>query len=249
MKIYFLSNNLDVKTGTGRFSSGLIDNLKFRLPSAELKVLTTVPSGHSLELPVIPADKIKLLFSLLKIRRILKEADIVHSLDSYPYGLIATLACIGLKKKMIITAIGSGSVQPLQSFVSRNILRWVYFHTRVVAISSYVVREMKKKISYLNIDVINPGIDYDYLTKKYPVDGEPKIIGPYILSVGRIKSRKGYEESLRVFYEITKFRPDLKYVIVGWGKGEYRKKIDSLISELGIRDKVIFKKCIYSHSP
>ncbi len=245
MKVCILANNLNTSNGGGRFASELIKHLKKNI-NIDIVALTTSGSNFDFEKPILYPNKIKLFLSLFKIRKTLKECDIVHSLDVFPYGLIAALASVGLGKKKIITAIGSGSVKPLHN-------RWFYLFLKLVyktsssitAISRYTAREVLKKVPGIEINVIVPGINYEYFSKLLPEStsvNTSKFYNPYILSVGAIKPRKGYNLSLKVFAKISKKMPELDYVIVGSGRGEYYEELKKIIRDLSIEDKVIFKE-------
>ncbi len=242
MKVCILANNLNINNGGGRFASDLIKY--FKKKDINIIALTTSKSDSYLEKAIIYPNKIKLALSLFKIRKIIKKCDVVHSLDVFPYGLVASIASIGLKKKKIITAIGSGSVKPLYNFWYYNLLKWTYkTSNKITAISHYTADEVLKKVPGVKIDIINPGINYEYfsnLSSKTDIR-DCSVNYPYILSVGAIKPRKGYHLSLKVFEKISKIMPELKYIIVGFGRGNYYKELKSLIKDLKIENKVIFK--------
>ncbi|MDP2709111.1 MAG: glycosyltransferase family 4 protein [bacterium] len=244
MKICFLTHNLDVKNGGGRFSLELVRQLKKIDHKLTALGLTTVDSGLVWAKNILPIDKITLILSIARIRKIFKDCDIIHALDGWPYGLIAVLAGLGLKKKIIITAIGSGSIKPLYQPLFSRMLSGVYGRAdKLTAISSYTAREIIKKVPGLKIEVIPLGVDFNAFINL----GEnlPRaIINPYIISVGRLKPRKGYLESIRVFFKVNQKMPELKYVIVGSGRGEYFKELQVLIKKLRLEDKIIFKENI-----
>ncbi|MEK7629047.1 MAG: glycosyltransferase family 4 protein [Patescibacteria group bacterium] len=183
-----------------------------------------------------------LFYFLIRLRKILKDFDIVHALDGWPHGFLATLATIGLKKKVIITLIGTGSIQPMYHFPHKLIMKWVYKRAdRLVAVSQNTKKEILKIIPSLKIEVINHGVDFDKyqtLNIKNKNDAEIQRLKPYILSVGTLKKRKGYEYSVRAFAEVAEKFPELKYVIVGQGHEE--ENLKSQISKLKIEDKIIF---------
>ena len=103
MKLCVLTNNLDFKNGAGRFSIGLISHLEKLNPTLEIKVLTTVSSDLKNERSILYSNKFKLLFNFWLIRRELKSCDLIHAIDVFPYGIIAAIATLGFKKKIIIT--------------------------------------------------------------------------------------------------------------------------------------------------
>lgn len=250
MRVYYLNHDLKDKTGAGRFGLAILNAIKNQKSDLDFSVLTSEASGHEKERPIIYSNKLRLLFVFLKIRKEFKKCDVIHALDGWPYGFIAAFASLGLKKKLIITAIGTGAVQPLYSWWKRPLIKWAYKKADVVtAISSNTKREILKIMPNLNIEVINHGVDYEKFVSdsKNPNTFESfelnanisnRVSKPYILSVGTLKKRKGFEYSIRAFAEIAPRFPDLKYVIVG--KGPEEGNLKSEIEKLGINSRVIF---------
>ncbi len=198
---------------------------------------------------------LRIIFRLFKIRSVFKSCDIVHALDGWPYGVIAAVFSLGLGKKIVITTIGTGAVQPLYQPIKKQLLIWAYRKAdQITAISNNTKREILRVIPDLKIEVINHGVDFDkyqisnipeaeqarYGAGKYQSDAKVQKLKPYILSVGTLKKRKGYEYSIKVFAQIAPKFPDLKYVIVGSGP-EYQN-LKSQISHLKLQDRVIFLK-------
>ncbi len=246
-RICFLTNSLNTSQGGGRFSLGLIDNIK-KTNIFNIDILTTVSSGHDLEKPILYSSKIKLILSFFKIRKIFKKCDIIHAIDGFPYGVIAVIASLGLRKKIIISTVGSGSIKPLYKFYQGFLLRFAYRLSNVITtISSYTSSEIKKKVPRLDMQIITPGIDYSYFYNANLQDEynqEIELYKPYILSVAKLKPRKGHYFSLSVFAKVADELPHIKYLIVGSGRGKYYKEIKQLIQNLKIEDKVIFKQNI-----
>ena len=236
MKICILTQTFNSQTGAGVFAGNLIDGVKKRDHSMEFSVMT----GEDFLKPNI----YQLLKNWLHIRNEIKKSDLVHALDAYPYGVIACMANLGVSKPVIITAVGSGSIGKLSNFGWKpQLLRWAYRRaTRVTAISHYVAQEIKKVLADLSIEVVNPGVDYDFYASK---SGEAKTATEYeyIVTQGEFKRRKGYEEILPVIKEVIMVRPDLRYVIVAnESRNEsYRDKLYKLMEDLGIRDKVVVR--------
>src|SRR3989344_7130297 len=233
MKICILTQTFNSQTGAGVFAGNLIDGVKKRDHNMEFSVMT----GEDFLKPNI----YQLLKNWLHIRNEIKKSDLVHALDAYPYGVIACMANLGVSKPVIITAVGSGSIGKLGNFGWKpQLLRWAYGRaTRVTAISHYVAQEIKKVLVDLSIEVINPGVDYDFYASK---SGEAKTSTEYeyIVTQGEFKKRKGYEEILPVIKEVMMVKPDLGYMIVAnESRNEsYRDKLYKLMEDLGIRDKV-----------
>jgi phosphatidylinositol alpha-1,6-mannosyltransferase len=245
MRICYLNRSLKDNTGAGRFFLSLYESLIRCQSDLESIVLTSEPSGHKLDNPIIKSGKFGLLFSLPKIRRVFKKYDIIHALDGWPYGFIAVLASIGLGKKVIITAIGSGAVRPFYSPFLKPIMKWAYRRAdKVVAISNNTKKEIQKFLPNLEIEVINHGVDYEkFQNESADIPSNIKNLKPYILSVGVLKERKGYEYSIKAFAKIAQNFPNINYVIFGWdytsSSSEYNR-LKKIIADLNLSDRIIF---------
>ncbi|MEK9174606.1 MAG: glycosyltransferase family 4 protein, partial [Patescibacteria group bacterium] len=239
MKVCYLNHDLKENTGAGRFCLSLIQQVKNLIPETEITVLTSEPAGHSLERPIIRAGVLGFIFSVFKIRRIIKASDIIHALDGWPYGFVALAASYGLKKKIIITAIGSGAVAPLYSFWRKSLLTWAYKKAhRLTAISHHTKKEILKIVPDIKIEVINHGVDFQKFKIKNLKLKIAENLKPYILGIGTLKKRKGYEYSLKAFAEISEKFPNLKYIIVGQGPEKENLKLK--IKNLKLENRVIF---------
>lgn len=207
MKIVYLTHDINSKAGWGRFASELIGGIK-RLGH---EVVILKEKNDELEGELVLKRGVGMLWNFLKIRKYLNDCDIIHALDGYPYGISAALGNMGLNKKLIITAEGTYSVEPLYNFKISKILSWAYKKAdKVVAISNYTKKEILKKIKLKNIVVVNPGIDPEkFLRPRVQTDEN------FVLSVGALKYRKGYHISIPAFAQVKKSIPDLKYKIVG----------------------------------
>ncbi|KKP77992.1 MAG: Glycosyl transferase group 1 [Candidatus Moranbacteria bacterium GW2011_GWF2_35_39] len=206
MRIAFLTYNIDPRSGWGRHASDLIYEIK-RLGH---DVIILKEADDKLEGEAVLKRGLGLVWSALKIRKIVSGCDVVHALDAYPYGIIASLASIGLNKKIIITAVGTYAITPLSLRRMAWLMKWAYVRANHVAtISAYTKERILEKLR-INIKVINPGIKLNSLIR--PDDDLPR---DYILSVGAIKKRKGYHISIPAFAEARKNIPNLRYKIVG----------------------------------
>ena len=171
-----------------------------------------------------------------EIRKIFINCDIIHALDAFPYGVIAVFFSFGLRKKIIITAVGTGAIGRLYNPYYAWLLKYAYKKAdKVVAISNFTKKEILKKVRGMDIEVITHGVDFE----KFQERARPNVLNPYILSVGAIRWRRGYKFSLQAFVEISKKMPDLKYVIIGKKfSEEYLSKLQRQIKDLGLGNKV-----------
>lgn len=241
MRICFLNHDLKDNTGAGLFGLQLISRFRQEYPDFHPVVLTTEGSGHPWESTVLYSNIFRLIFYFPRIRFVFKECDIIHALDGFPYGVIAAVASVGLGKRLVITAVGTGAIQVFRYPVKGFLLRWAYRRAdRVIAVSNYTKREILKECPGLDIAVINHAVD----ANEFSEGGEElsenekleiKKLKPYILSVGGWKERKGFEYSFPAFAEIARSFPRMKYVIVGAANPKLR-----LSEPLGITDRVFY---------
>lgn len=233
MRICYLTHTLDPRTGAGVFTENLINGTRVIRKEAEFSVLTS--ENH------IKPDLLGFLRNLPHIRERFKEADIIHALDGYPYGVVAAIANLGISKPLVITAVGSGSVGLLrQSGFKPKLLKWAYKKAdKVTAISRYVANEIRNVLPDISIEIINHGVDADFFK---PI-GTKENDALYIVTQGEFKRRKGYSEILPIMKKIFDEKPDSKYMIIadtGRNK-EYQMELQLLLRTLDIEDKVIIK--------
>jgi len=241
MKICFLTHNVKQDNGAGVFSHRLIMGLQQSL-GADVVVFTTEKSNTSYEQHLLPKRFFRNFFIL---RRIVKECDVVHALDAYPYGIMAMLLCFGMRKKFIITAIGTGAILHLYKPLYAFFLRLAYRRADVVTtVSNFSKNEILKKVSGLSITVITHGVDADVWKN---AQGDAAIrerirgLQPYIISVGSLRTRKGFNLSIRSFAKVKKQFSSIKYIIVGKRyRDKFYAKLQKLVRDLRLENDVLF---------
>ncbi|MBX4210683.1 glycosyltransferase family 4 protein [Candidatus Parcubacteria bacterium] len=215
MKIVFLTHNLGHDNGGGVFSRRIIEGANVEMP-ADVVALTSVSSNLAHEKAILAPGNMLSLKTVRKVRAEIRDADVVHAIDAYPYGLMAAVASIGLRKKIIITAVGSGSILPLYKVILAPFVRWAYRRAdTLTAISGFTRDEVLKKAPGIAMKIITPGIDFEDYQKKAVVPEYVVHYKPYVLSVGSLRWRKGYKYSIVAFAEVHKVFPEMHYVIVG----------------------------------
>ncbi|KKT15130.1 MAG: Glycosyl transferase family 1 [Parcubacteria group bacterium GW2011_GWF2_44_8b] len=239
MKICYFTHDIKKNTGSGIFSRNLADAvLKLRL-DWQIDFLVSDSGADKGESHVLSVNRRDILKNFFKIRRVLKKYDLVHALDGFPYGFLAVLATIGTGRPVFVTGVGSGAIFTPNSFLRNFLLKFGYRKARqVFAISSYISKRIKEKMPNLNIHTINLGLGQEFTGKHSEI---PDIPEPYILTVGYIKRRKGYEYSISAFARSLEKIPGLSYVIVGIpSDNDYKKELLDLIVKLDVKDKVFF---------
>ncbi|OGC47084.1 MAG: hypothetical protein A3A94_03505 [Candidatus Portnoybacteria bacterium RIFCSPLOWO2_01_FULL_43_11] len=249
MRICFLTNELSSKHGWGNYSTGLLNQL-MRKREINCRVLVSEKTEEN-ALPQIDVYKVlpplfgsraikilSLIRNYGKIRKLIKESDIVHSLIE-PYGPIVYL--INRRKPLIITLHGTYAVFPFKKRLLRKVYSRVYRRARkIICVSKFTQNQFLKQIQVNNTLVINNGIDY----KKFQTFGMFRKAGDNtktIISVGALMFRKGYHISIPAAAKVKKQYPDLKYYIVGNQKNkDYFKYLKELVKKYRLDDNVVF---------
>jgi len=241
-RICFLAHNLKKDNGGGVLARNIITGLRDSL-CAVASVITAVRSDFPDERVMFSAGWFYSLRNILVIRRVIKQSDVVHTFDLFPYGLVGALFTFGSGKLLIITATGTGSVRYLYTPWLYPALAFVCRRAQAIAaISSFTRREMEKRLKGVKILVINPGIDPDEFKREIDPRKTAAVrsLTPFILSVGSLRFRKGYKYSIPAFKVVAERFPNLRYVIVGkkYTDKEYNR-IRKLIAENALEDKVL----------
>lgn len=94
---------------------------------------------------------------------------------------------------------------------------------------------IKKGIRKGQITVLPMGINVPKNLKSYEKEDNPTLI-----FVGRLIKTKGIEDAILVCRELKERFTDIKLWIIGRGEEGYKKKIDDMISQMGIQENVKF---------
>jgi glycosyltransferase involved in cell wall biosynthesis len=132
------------------------------------------------------------------------------------------------------------------------LLNWVtsrFFCARVIAVSEYVKKEVVKQgVRQDKVIVIYNGIALDnhrqtrepiQIREELHIKQNQRIIG----EVGRLSRDKGQHILIKAAQKVAKEFPEAIFIIVGEEleeKGRYRKELEDLVMDLGLREQVIF---------
>lgn len=250
MEICFLTSSVHSKAGLWRVVQSLADELSDR--GHEIKIVAT--SGCSdryktenLSFKMRLQQPVDFIRRAMRLRRFVKDADVLVAFDPRPVGIFTKIACIGLSKKMILQTLGSYALFEQSAPLKNTLIAWVYrSFDRVFVINSFVEECIEKSYPGFafgnNMRYVEVGVNTELFYKK----NNPlcRFSSNYILSVGAVKYRKGQLKSLRAFIEIAKRNKNLDYIIVGNQNHEpkYVKKIMNEIERAGedIKRRVIF---------
>ena len=236
MKILIICNSANQKIGIGRFASGLSESFKSYGNSVEIL------SEENIKL-----SKFKTIFEFFKtikfLRKEIKNYDITIAIDPNPIGILAHLATLGLKKRPIIHTLGTYALLPEKNNLRKILIKWAYDRSPfIIIINNFMKRKIVESGCKLKKYFIVPiGID---LSKFKILERLEEKKEEYILTVGLLKARKGYDLSVAAFAKIAPEFPNLKYVVVGGELNEKDVFIANLlkfIKENNLESRIIFK--------
>jgi phosphatidylinositol alpha-1,6-mannosyltransferase len=235
--------------GVGRYAVGMLRHLAPRcegvevyigrrhrglspdLPRTGVELHETLPIDH---FPFLKLPKLAwlLLDSLPELLRAAGRADVVHSFADYPMGYVAVLVARLSRKPVVVSGHGTYSVTPCTMPVHRRLIGWMFRRTdRFLTGSRFALARVREVAEPHGAEVVPYGVapeDYEAGATQGVSAG---VSEPYVLSVGEVKQRKGYEASLPAFLEAWRAEPTLHYVIVGRHDGQdpyYRELVDQV---------------------
>src|SRR3989344_2490887 len=119
------------------------------------------------------------------------------------------------------------------SFLERRMMPFVYRNSRFITISESSRKSMADlKITRREINIINPGVDLEYL---WPAE---KLQTPLISYLGRLKDYKSIDILIAAFAKVLEKVPDAFLVIAG--DGEEEESLKRVARDSGIYNKVLF---------
>lgn len=241
MKVCFVLNNLDSGAGWGRLAINAAE--AFRNLGNQIGFI--IENGQAKEGVIVLPMKLnfsnifRLPISLWKIRQFASRYDIVVCYDPNPYGIIVSLACIGLHTRVVVYAIGTYSLMG-SSKIKNLLMSWAFNSAdKVFVVSDFLRQQIERSGFQLkNYTIVPVGVDINYFKLTHDID---RPVDPYIISVGALKHRKGYHISIPAFKLIADVYPDLKYIIVGRKDlVSYFHKLQVLVKELDLEKRIVF---------
>ena len=204
-----------------------------------------IKTSALLERPINPFKDILALIEIyLFIRK--HNIDIVHT-HSSKAGILGRLAASFVRNKIIIHTIHGWSFNDYQSGLCRYFFILLErfnakFSDKLIVVSTH---DFKKGLSSRigndrKYQLIHYGIDYSEFARQDNKIREKLGIKPNELVVGMLscfKPQKSPQDFIKLAFLINQNLSDIKFILVG--DGLLRKRIERLIAQLGLRQKVI----------
>lgn len=172
--------------------------------------------------------------------------DLVH-VQGY-HTAVAPLALRAAQRRGIPTAVtfhSGGHSSPLRNAMrplhARAVRQWLRAADLLVAVSRFEADLFSTRlgIDRRRIEVIPNGVS-DFAPESSP-GPSLRIVseGPTILSLGRLERYKGHHRVIRAMPHLLEVDPTIRLVILG--EGPYRKRLERLVSRLGVGAHVSFE--------
>lgn len=115
-----------------------------------------------------------------------------------------------------------------------------------IAVSRQAAEEVQTvlRVPAEKLSVVPQGVAREYFVPPSPETAarvkDRYGVTRYFLTVGVLSPVKNFEGVVKAFTPLARTQPDLRCVIVGRDPGSYRPRLDRLVEELALEDRVIF---------
>jgi glycosyltransferase involved in cell wall biosynthesis len=195
-----------------------------------------VPETQKMALD-LPKSWPKLMETWLRIKKLHLSVELVHSLDAYPTGLVGHWLSRTNDIPHVVTAMGTYAVKWYASQPDRRAYSDVLRQASVICPISEGTRKLMfqyfaEPLLHESCKVTLLGTDYHLqVPRSAAIHRNPDKI-PTLLSVGKLKPRKGYHVSLAAFAQVKRRFPECRYWIVGNTENKaYYTQLQKIIAE------------------
>jgi len=177
-------------------------------------------------------------------RIMVQERPQVTMLATIDDGHLGLMLRQWLKLPLVVLAAGNEILDVIEEKWPKPMLA-LQTADRVVAISRYTASFLERAgVDPSRIEIVLPGYDTSrFRPLERRLELRQKLLGDrykdqVILTVGNLVARKGQDTTIRALPRLLRCVPDVTYLIVG--DGPYRNQLETLATELGVRNRVIF---------
>jgi glycosyltransferase involved in cell wall biosynthesis len=185
----------------------------------------------------------KLIFNLFKIRKVIKEfrPDIIHAHYATSYGLIG--AILSKEIPFMLTCHGSDAlITPKKNFLYNLAFRFTVKKAKRVTVVSMAILDSIFKMGIRHNNIVNIYNSVDTSIFFLEKDHSSRISYSFVSS-RNFEQIYNHEYFVNIFNRISKAYPEssIKYA----GNGSELEKVQSLVSELDLNQKVEFSGFIH----
>ena len=179
MKILLLVRDRQSKAGSGRNAANMIQAI----------------TDAGFELDILDYDG-RFWSYVVRACRAAASADIVQAIDMNPLGFAGYVATRLTRAKFLIVAQAGYAIAPLEHRKTKLLSKIAYRAAdRVVAGSSFVAKEIERRVPGVHVGVIDPGINLATFSGASTAHVPDAV--PFMISVGAVKARKGHDVSMQ----------------------------------------------------
>lgn len=243
MRIGLLTSDLSTKNGWANYSLNLIRQLQARGLSLTVVCARNSPpvgfAAHALLPSVAPPERhtfVKLLRQAPRVRRILRDCDLIHSTIE-PYAILA--AAVAGARPLIVTAHGSYVNLPrMRRFPLGQLYRRAFERAQLICVSRHTADVARTLIPGARAHVINNGLDAARYVRRPALEVEKT--APTVVTLGEIKPRKGTLQLVEAMAAARAQLPDAQCLIMGNPQegSAYTQRVRETIERLGLSDCV-----------
>lgn len=192
--------------------------------------------------------KPKWLFLFFKIVKIIKKEKI----EFLQFGHYHEFCLLGILSKILFRLPYLIYFHGIDLYIVRKSkLKFLLFKLAVknaktvIANSNFIANNLIKfGVAKEKIKIITPAVDWQKFNLN---DNDQSLMDKYylngkrvIMSIGRLTKVKGIDLVIKSLPKVIKEIPNLVYLIVGEGFGDYRKELEGLVYELNLSENVFF---------
>jgi phosphatidylinositol alpha-1,6-mannosyltransferase len=267
MRVLFLTDSLSDLDGVGRYAVRLIAALEALRPGLEPRVLlsrkhrptsSAVPGRWDVSVGLPPdyfyyMSPLRFAASLaLGVRSAVRKGrergglDLVHAIKDYPHNALALAASRRLGVPCVATAHGTYSVAPLLSRRHAARARRTYAGLDgMIAVSSYTAQRLRDLTATggrpKRLIAVPNAVDAAHYRSPRALAPRPWHTGPFVLTIGELKERKGIHLALEAFCRVAPRFPELRHFVVGKQSGDdYQRRLETRAAAAGLRERVYF---------
>ena len=172
---------------------------------------------------------------IFKLRRIIKNYDIVHTHNSSPQ-LYAAIANIGLHKRLVTTEHNTTN-RKRNNLLLRIVDKWMYKqYEQIICISDKAAENLKGYLGYSDrICVIYNGVDVERFHQAQPI-ADMKSSRFVALMVAAFRPQKDQDTLVRAISRL----PKEKYEVWFAGEGPRLEEVQDLVRRLGVESQARF---------
>lgn len=231
MRLLFLTSDLDVTNGWGRYAAGFLAQAKARL--GEGNVVAPDPATLRSAKPAVILP-LRLLSDVWRLLPLARRADVIHAATEPTAPLAWTLSKLS-GRPYVVSAHGTYADANAYGPLARWWMRRAFRGGTVVAVSRYTAEVARRSFAPRRLDVIPGGVADAPAQAPRSAPSRPA----KLLAVGALKPRKGFHTLVAAMASLAP--SEAACVIVGVGGAEYARRLEDQVRAAKLEGRVSFR--------